>query len=264
MHFLLDKKSKKRIYFIFGAIGFVLILLFVFGKSIFPFLSSSTRNVANSSISVANELKDNVVLSSLLLRSKKGLAKELINLQKENTNFVGINEKLGALQKENEELKEIFSRSISKDLILSAVVAKPNRSLYDTLLLDVGTRDGISIGDKVYVNGNILVGSMDSVNEKTSIASLFSTPGREFDALFVDSDVTVPITGHGNSSFRVDFPRDFPLEIGSLVVFPDMRTTVIGTVREIKGDPRDPTKTVFIESPVNIQKIRWVQILPSN
>ena len=47
-------------------------------------------------------------------------------------------------------------------MILSAILSKPNQSPYDTLIIDVGTQEGLKTGDTVFALGNVPIGRIDT------------------------------------------------------------------------------------------------------
>jgi cell shape-determining protein MreC len=66
--------------------------------------------------------------------------------------------------------------------ILGSVRMRPPVSPYDTLVIDVGSVDGVSQGALVSGEGGIPLGTINHLTEKTARVSLFSTPGRETEA----------------------------------------------------------------------------------
>lgn len=110
-----------------------------------------------------------------LIKSKENLSKENNELKKE-LNL--INSKLllsQILLRENNELKTLLGRKEeNQKFILANVLAKPNLSPYDSLILDVGEGYGIKKGDKVIVNNNVVIGELEDVYLKTSKVRLFS------------------------------------------------------------------------------------------
>ncbi|MDP3962635.1 MAG: hypothetical protein Q8Q03_02095, partial [bacterium] len=80
-----------------------------------------------------------------------------------------------ALQKENEELKELFGRTEKSDKLLAVILKKPPVSAYDVFILDIGDDKGLKKGDRVYARGDILIGEIAEVNGRTSKAKLYSS-----------------------------------------------------------------------------------------
>ena len=57
---------------------------------------------------------------------------------------------LPALEQENTELKALLGRPTIKNTTAAVVLSKPPFSIYDTVVVDVGSEDHIVLGAKVY------------------------------------------------------------------------------------------------------------------
>lgn len=163
-----------------------------------------------------------------------------------------------SLKDENARLLALLGRDDSRSLIFAKVILRPNRSLYDTLLIDIGEDHGVAAGARVYAGSGVLVGAVENVYAKTALVSLFSTPGREWDARLGNADVK--LVGRGGGSFEAALPRTFPVREGEAVTVPALSRTVIGYVSGVISDARDPFERVLIQSPVSVYEIDEVQV----
>ena len=188
---------------------------------------------------------------------------------------------------ENASLKEILNRKDPQSvLILSDILAKPNQSLYDTLLIDTGTKDGVKTGDTVFAFGNIPIGHVSDVYPDTSKVILFTNPGETTEVVIspkinpatvsATTDVTqttatastvpesknayVELIGRGGGNFEIDMPKDMVLNPGDQVILPGVKSYVIAIVEKIISDPRNPFNKALLESPVNITGLRFVEV----
>lgn len=160
---------------------------------------------------------------------------------------------------ENEILKEVLGRNTeNKNFILSAILAKPNRSIYDTLVIDAGSLNEVKIGDLVFALGNIPIGRVSEIFPNSSKVVLFSSPREKTQAIINDS--FLEITGRGGGNFEIILPRDFKLEKGTPVLMPGMDSYVLAVAETIISDPRNPFTEALLVSPVNIQELKFVQI----
>jgi rod shape-determining protein MreC len=131
---------------------------------------------------------------------------------------------------ENDELKSALNRanSITKRTVLAAVLARPPYTLYDNLVVDVGTDNGIKVGALVFVLGTTTeVGRVAVVNENQSIVKLHSSPSEEFDVLVGPNHVMARATGKGNGAFQISLPRDSGVNVGDFVVSPNISSNYI-------------------------------------
>ncbi len=167
----------------------------------------------------------------------------------------------GLVSDENIKLKEILGRkSLNIQMLLSAILEKPNRSLYDTLVLDVGSEDGVSEGDLVFAFGDIPVGQIKGVYGKTSNVNLFSNSGEKTDVMVGTNNTFMEIVGRGGGNFEMILPRDFNIQIGAHVFLPGISNYVVATIETIVSDPRDSYAKALLVSPVNIQELKFVQV----
>ncbi len=161
---------------------------------------------------------------------------------------------------ENAALKEAFGRKPEGVFVLAKILVRPPRSLYDTLVLDIGENDGVSPGDEVYAFGSILLGRIQSVDKNSSLATLYSTAGEHFLARHATTGVDLDLVGRGGGSFEVTVARDLVLLPGDEIVSFALTPSVVATVGEVISDPRDPYQKVLLLSPANIQALSFVEI----
>ena len=143
---------------------FVVIVIFL---GLFFFSSSvnnSTTNTTQSIFSYFAHLRENTFTSfsnfGTYFESKKILNNENVNLKNELNDLKTSLFSLDALRDENLKLKEELGRKFVKNSIIASVLARPTLSPYDTLIIDVGSDDGISVGDKVVVGNELSIGML--------------------------------------------------------------------------------------------------------
>lgn len=198
---------------------------------------------------------------ALTVSSKKDLYKQNIALkaalaEKEHT-LAGTD----VVREENEDLKNILGR-VNKDstIVLSAILAKPNQTPYDTLIIDRGEDDGLVPDDLVFAQGNILVGEIESVEAKTAKVILFSTPGNISQVVLGATGKYFNARGQGGGTIEVEVSREVEVKEGDMFFYPGLDNTLVGVAKKIEFDPRDSFKRVIMKSPVNIQEERWVEV----
>ncbi|MFC1730660.1 rod shape-determining protein MreC [candidate division KSB1 bacterium] len=167
------------------------------------------------------------------------------------------------LRQENEDLRRSLNREDSRELIAAAVLARPNRTLYDTFIVDVGRRDGVTKESRVFGVGDVAVGSVEEVYARTSLISLYSTPGRSMEVLLGDGEsevIAVEAVGRGGGDFEIHIPRGIEVFAGHAIFSPELDGGILGVIEEIIALPSDSFQTVLFSSPVNIQSLRIVTI----
>jgi len=162
------------------------------------------------------------------------------------------------LEHENTVLKTELGREPRVDGTLAHVLTIPNRSFYDTFVIDAGSAEGIQIGQQVYAFDVVALGTVTSVAEHSSVVTLFSAPAKETSGTAVGNDVAVTLIGRGAGEYEVRMPRDVHFEIGSTIALQSVYPAVIAQVEKIMTDPRDPFQKLLAKVPVNLTALKWV------
>jgi len=255
-----NKNSGNKKKLIFFSLVLVLIICFYWGGLFF--LEKPLQYVGRPLWSLKNYSIEIVSNIGTLVRTKESLSNENDELKRE-LNL--INSKLllsQILLKENNELKDLLGgKEENQKFILANVLVKPNLSPYDSLILDIGTSDGVKKGDKVIVNNNIVIGELEYVYLKTARARLFSFPNESLDVAVGFDKIIGTAKGKGGGNFEVKFPRDVVFTEGDVVVLPEMDLLILGAIESILTTPEDPLQTLLFRTPINIFELRWVQIL---
>jgi cell shape-determining protein MreC len=167
---------------------------------------------------------------------------------------------LDALRQENEDLKNAFDRTGSGDDVLGVILSRPPMSPYDSLVIDVGAHDGIEVGDRVYTDGDTVIGDIAEVYGSQSKVSLYSTPGRVLPVIIGSAKVETQATGRGAGNFIARLPVEIGIEEGDQIILPQIRPHAFGVVEKIIVDSADSLQTILFKVPVNIHEFRYVQV----
>jgi cell shape-determining protein MreC len=198
---------------------------------------------------------------SILVRTKlsvfsenESLKNKIADLEMQMTDFQ-------LLKIENEELKNLFFRIPSKsDFILGVILTKPNRSPYDTIVIDIGENVGLMGGEQVFANAEVPIGEITEVHPKDSLVSLYSNPGRKTEGVMTGTNATVELIGRGGGNFEMIIPLDMESEKGTTIVLPNIESRIIAIIESVLSNPTDSIKKVLLRSPVNFQELKWVQV----
>lgn len=203
------------------------------------------------------------VWSTIVLefKSKQSLRDENERLKAENTTLTFSAISAEVLRHENEDLRRLLKREGQTERIAAAVLARPNRTVYDTLVVDVGRRDGVLTHARVVSAGDVVIGTVVEVYAETSLVSLYSTPGRVTEVfLGKDQAVSAEAVGRGGGDFEVRIPRGIEVAEGQPVFSPLLHGGVLGVVEDITSLPSNSFQTILFKSPVNIKSLRIVAI----
>ncbi len=167
---------------------------------------------------------------------------------------------VGAIIRENAELKAGLGRASSTPKLLAAVLMRPPLAPYDELVLDIGQDKGISSTTRVYASNNVLIGRVRESYAHTSKAVLFTSPGHTYPVFIGSSHIPASAIGQGGGQYRADVPHGASIGVGDIVTDPSLNDGVFGSVVSVETDPSNPFDTVFIVPPVNQYEIRWVYL----
>ena len=165
--------------------------------------------------------------------------------------------------KENADLKSLLGRSVSSNSVVSRVLSEPPESPYDTLVIDVGSGDGIVLGDQVYISDSIIIGQVTSVTPHTSLVEMFSTGDKKTESVLERTGAMYELSGRGGANYSVDVPKDADVLWGDTFTIPGLSASVLGSVYYIDTNSQSAFKTIFIRIPGNVFQTKWVFVQKS-
>lgn len=261
IHQFRDKKQinrRKKIIKIFTILSFFAILafsgFFSLSKRFFNFIGKPIWEAKEVTLYKTDDL-------SSLTKSKKSLLDENQKILEENLDLKISMVDYQIIKDENEKLKELLG--VIKNptsFVLASILVKPSHSPYDTLIIDIGEKDGILKGYKVYVNGIIPIGIVGEVFEDTSMVELYSNPNKVTSVVIEGLNVNVDIVGRGGGNFEMAIPFELMVSKGTIVTLPGIESEVIAIAEEEIGEPTDPIKKIILRAPINIQNHKWVEV----
>jgi len=196
-----------------------------------------------------------------LVRTKSSVYQENDNLKKENETLKNSMIDYQILKTENDQLKELLNNTpVKSSFVISNILSKPDHSLYDSIIIDIGTNNGIQIGNKVYVDSKIPIGEVSKVYSNTSFVTLYSNPNQITEGVVDGSNATVNLVGRGGGNFEMTIPIDLSSEKGIMISLPGASGEILAIIDGIVSAPNEPVKKVILHSPVNIQNVKWVEV----
>lgn len=163
------------------------------------------------------------------------------------------------LVRENETLKGMLGRTDTTSRILSAVIATPNQSPYDTLIIDGGTQAHMNEGKLVYV-GAMPIGRIKKVDDTSAHVVLFSTAGEETAVYIEGINLHVTIVGRGGGTFEVTLPDGVSVLSGTPFMYPGLTAGIVAIAKEVISRPDEPAQHILLESPVSIHALHFVEV----
>ncbi|MCX6755421.1 MAG: rod shape-determining protein MreC [Candidatus Nomurabacteria bacterium] len=261
MSYLLDKNKKTKKYKKIGAIVFLAIVLVYFRAPVWKGLSVSTHTIFKPVIVFGQFIGGGFSNIGVNFRSKKALVTENENLKNQITESEADRANYASVVDENNKMKEILGRKAENmKVVLVGILEKPNRSLYDTLVIDAGSNQGVKIADRVFAIGNIPIGRVAEVYLNSSNVILFSNPEEKTDVVLSGKDGFLQAVGRGGGNFEIILPKDLVIAVGAEVDLPGITPYILGTVATLVSDPRDSFQKAILVSPVNIQQLKFVEV----
>ncbi len=261
MSYTLDKQRRnKKLRNTFFVI-LIFLLIFYFNKPLGKILGGFATTVFKPVLVLGNNMSERLHNFGSYFVAKNTLLKENDTLKEENLTLKAELSNYQSIENENKSLKELLGRlGENNSYILATILAKPNTTLFDTLLLDVGEDQNISVGDIVFAYGNIPLGKISEVYNNTSKVTLFTNPGEKTNAVISSTNTYIDLIGRGGGNFEIILPRDFTVAEGENVLLPDLNNYLIAKVVSTISDARDSYQKALLISPVNIQQLKFVQI----
>ena len=261
MNYLLNKRKRnKKIAFVLGVL--IVVLIFVLSTTrtlsplggIFDFLATPFWRTGNWVDSSVKNFRDSKISKDKLIEENQILNSKILSMQATMIS-------LEAKAKETDSLLEIFGRSSQSNIgLLAVVLARPPQSPYDTLVIDQGENNGVSVGDKVFAYGNIPIGFVGEVYNSTAKVVLYSQSKNITNTILIGSNLPVDLIGRGGQNFEAILPRDVSVPVGTFASLPSISSVPVAVVSSVISDLRDPFQRILLTSPVNIRYLKYVEV----
>lgn len=196
------------------------------------------------------------------------------NLQSENNELKSTTQELLAenaslkeLKKENDTLRETLQLGIQKDFHLAYIEVIGKDIGQESILINQGTKSGLSLGMPVITQQKILLGRISAVYENSSRVMLISSKESSFDAKIPDTDITGVAKGAGNGKIELDLvPREKNLQEGVSVVSSSLggiypSGLLVGSVKKAEKDDVSPFYRAEIAPLFDIAKTEAVFVI---
>lgn len=240
----------------------ILLVIFAFGAFAFFFLEETIITAVSPIWKAENAISRSFRNSADFFKSKQELISENTILKEQLASLSLELESMSGSRVEESVLLELVGRKSDSNMKLAAVLTHPPQTPYDTLIIDAGSRDSISVGSEVYLPEGPALGFVSEVFSKQARVKLFSTNQVETSALLERNSVPIVLKGVGAGNFKFSIPRDIEVEKGDRVITSGIASRLIGIVEEINIQPTDSFKEVLARSPANIFTIRFVFVSP--
>lgn len=192
-----------------------------------------------------------------VFKNKKELESENIFLKQKLSEFQTREKFSRFFEEENERLKELFLFSKKRELLISSILLRPGYGVFNSIVVDSGSNDGIENGMPVIAFDNIFLGHVFEVMPRVSKIKMVSFPEEETN-VFVGNKISAIAVGLGGENMEIILPHDIDINKGDIITTLDTEPLFLGVVDEIMKDPSNPFQKIIFRLPVNIQELRYV------
>ncbi len=154
-----------------------------------------------------------------------------------------------ALLIEHGFVDESGASNISSSFILYPLT-QDMTTIYSTILLSKGFKDGIEEGSPVYLRGKQVACIISEVHDHTSLCKLLSASGNSVEGS-ISLGGTLFLKGYGGGAFIADVPKDSTVAVGEQVRLRSDPTFIIGDVIDTVADDQASSLRVYVRGPYN-------------
>ena len=241
---------------------FVLVLVLVLFFNIFDSSRSLVSNFFYPFLKTGDYFYKSVNQIPNFFSSKNKLMQENKSLsdQIENDHLSLIDYE--SIKLENEKLREVLKIKPVGNFITTNIIAKSPQIPLDSLFLDKGSDDGLSIGDFVLSSERILVGKIVKLSKNRATVALNSFAGVVSFGYVDRTNEPIEIKGNGGGNIEAKVPIDFDVIGGDKITLSGPINFFVAVVGVVETDQSSGFKNVLMSLPVDISKTNVVFTQP--
>lgn len=196
------------------------------------------------------------------LRNRAALEAERDALQAEVATHATLTAERDVLRAENDYLRSLVAEdgAASSSLVIASVLSQPPYTPYDRIILNRGSRHGVSVGAPVFIGERIAVGSIVQTTPWQSVAELISSPGVESTVYVFGPDIYTTAVGQGGGVLEIGVPQGVTIAPGNPVTLPVGSQGVIGSVEYVESAPSGPEQYGYVTLPETLPGLQTVAI----
>lgn len=253
MNYLRAKQKRNRTI-VLSAIGVVALFLIIFFRTPLTHAGKAVWNFVMWPVwQLDNFVRDRFADAIISRATKRSLTNEILTLRDELQTAQQKNIAYDALKADYDRFVELSTGGT----IVATVMRDPLLG-HDTLVLDRGSAEGVSVGDTVFASEHIVIGEIGEVFDHRSIAKLYSLSDIKTEAIVSSDGRAVVLSGRGGGNFEIMLPKDTVIDPGTSIVLPTRVTSVVAIVDRKISDEYDPFTKYIARLAVNPNELRFV------
>jgi len=254
----------------FGIAAVFGLLVFLYNINLLGGVGGALGRVILPLSGAVSDVKNNAVGWAAAVFNPAKIIDENNRLAYESSRSVIDRARLGALAEENLLLKKEldFRKKSSHQTILAKIIGKNNLDDAETVIINKGKNDGVSLGRAVVYADGILIGKLIKVSDSFSLVRLVTDNETSVAATTLNSDHTTGVvSGEHGLSLKMDLiPQNEQIAVGDLVITSGLesgipRGLVLGSIDSVIKEVRNPFQTAIIRSPANFNNLDYVLVI---
>lgn len=255
--------SKLKIILIGGIVILIIVALNFYNKGVRNFFYSLSSPVQKIFWQAGKGTSDFFETISEMKRLKA----ENEELKLQNQALLAENASLAELKAENETLRTAMNLGLEKEFKLTFAQVIGKDVAQDSLIIDKGSKDGISKNLPVITEQKNLVGRIGDVYDNFSRVMLISNKDSSFDANVQEKKIFGIVKGGGGFKITIErVPHDQDLKVGDFLVtsalggvFP--KGLLVGQVKEVKKSDVDPFQQAEVSPFFDVNDLETVFVI---
>ena len=256
-------KSKTKTFF---TIFFVIIFVIVFNHfHLLNFIEKPFIAVIDWSLKPVNNVKTYFKKSKQVLTEEDKITLEQLKQQ----NQVALTN-IKLLNEENDELKKELNFFLENDYehIGAIVLSRTINPLGTTLMIDKGSKNGISLDNPVVVGGGILIGRITKVEDDRSVVRLINDNSSAIGATIMNGERSIGLVegGYGLGVGMNYIPQNEIVTPGDTIISSGLtagipRGLIIGNIEVVDKQPHEPFQQAVITPAADLGYINLVAVI---
>lgn len=132
----------------------------------------------------------------------------------------------------------------------------------DNLIIQMNSETLFSVGDYVVSSSGVSIGTISQVYDHSARVDLYAHTKQSISVIAHPHMEVFTAHGYGNNTLIIKSPREIDFQPGDILYSQARPGSIVGIVRKIVFDPRDPFKQVYASYPVDTSDLMMVHVFP--
>ena len=260
-------KNRRNTERVVLAVVLVVLIISFFGLRRLPGVTSTSQDVERSAFGVGNWMRNAV---GFLFTGKQSLNERVAELEAQVQRHTIDQADYTLLKEAHQSLLDLFTYSESnQEVALARVITRPNSLEGEYIVIDLGSENGIEIGQSIISGDGFYIGSIHTVAKFQSVVELMTHKTVRTSArLLNDASITGVAEGTGGVQLELDYiSQNASLVVGDLILTSGQQAGVpsgliVGYIDEVIQDEHQPFQQALIQPFIDLSNLSYVGILP--